>query len=75
MSAPTWAMVAAARKEGISLDLDTCPECRQPGTHEATADDGTVLWRCLWCKRQGIGPNDVPYEYPMIFDRDGRKYV
>ena len=30
MSAPTWAMVAAARQEGISLDLDTCPECKQP---------------------------------------------
>jgi hypothetical protein len=23
-------MVAAARQEGILLDLDTCPECKQP---------------------------------------------
>jgi hypothetical protein len=30
MSDRTWAMVAAARAEGTSLDLDTCPECKQP---------------------------------------------
>ena len=47
MSDPTWAMVAAARAEGISLDLDTCPECKQPYDGAACAhSEGCALG--LW---------------------------
>ena len=52
-----------------------CPNCGKAGLPAGTATDGTRLYKCRECTRLGIGIDDSPYEYPVWFDKEGRRYT
>jgi len=64
------------RAAEVAAALPKCPECGTPGRPvKGTCTDGTRIYKCPDCTRLGIGPDDSTYEYPLWFDKEGRKYV
>lgn len=64
------------RPEDVNDALPKCPECGTPGKPcKRPSPDGTRIYKCPDCTRIGIGCDDSTYEYPLWFDKEGRKYL